>query len=194
MISQTGSIKSGVPLTAADTNRKPGTHPQKTRTEAPPAYTLELSGNENAAAKITGTLESRGLTGLGESASSAAEALRRVVEKLISRQNGSSAFSLNIQVTGISSASMTQAEAAAAISENGDWGVEAVSDRIVSFAKSLAGDDAGKIETLREAIDKGFASVKNALGGKLPDISTQTYDAVMSKLDDWAAGADTVTE
>lgn len=108
--------------------------------------------------------------------------LRDVVEKLILRQqNNTSAFKVNIEILGATGDVQTET-----LPEDSEWGVEAVSDRIVSFAKALSNGDPAKIELLREAIDKGFASAKKTLGGELPEISNQTYDAVMSKLDDWA--------
>jgi hypothetical protein len=108
-------------------------------------------------------------------------ALKDVVEKLIVQQKSSnSTFTVNIEILTAS------ANGPADISQDADWGVEAVSDRIVDFAKSISGGDTSKLEMLREAIDKGFASAKKTLGGKLPSVSMDTYDAVMSKLDAWA--------
>ncbi|HZJ84690.1 MAG TPA: hypothetical protein VFD02_03950 [Syntrophomonadaceae bacterium] len=76
-------------------------------------------------------------------------------------------------------------EAQALIGEGGELSPEKVSDRIVDFAKALSGGDKDKIETLRGAIEKGFEAAAKALGGKLPEISQQTYDLVMEKLDNW---------
>lgn len=75
------------------------------------------------------------------------------------------------------------------ISENGYWGVKQTSERIVSFAKALTGGDASKLEEMREAFEKGFALATKSWGKKLPEISSQTYDAVMKGFDDWAAEA-----
>ena len=38
----------------------------------------------------------------------------------------------------------------------------------------------------RAAVEKGFAMASDALGGALPEISWETHDAVMEKLDAWA--------
>jgi hypothetical protein len=35
-------------------------------------------------------------------------------------------------------------------------------------------------------VENGFQEALDAFGGRLPDISYDTYDAVMKKLDDWA--------
>ena len=78
------------------------------------------------------------------------------------------------------------AEASALISEGGELSPEKVSDRIVEFAKAISGGDKSKIDTFRDAIEKGFAEAARVLGGELPEVSQKTYDLVMQKLDTWA--------
>ena len=73
-----------------------------------------------------------------------------------------------------------------AIAEDGEFGVNAVSDRIVAFAIAISGGDKSKLNTLKAAIDEGFQAVKDIMGGALPDISSKTYDEIMRKLDEWA--------
>lgn len=77
----------------------------------------------------------------------------------------------------------TKAQAQADIADDGYWGVEQTSDRIVSFATALTGGDPSKIEKMREAFEKGFGNATKTWGKKLPDISQRTYEAVMSKFD-----------
>lgn len=81
----------------------------------------------------------------------------------------------------------TIAAAQADVSEDGYWGVDQTSDRLVDFAVALSGGDPDKIELLREAITKGFEQAEAAWGDELPEISQQTFDATMQKLDDWLA-------
>lgn len=81
------------------------------------------------------------------------------------------------------------AQAQEDISEDGYWGVEQTSDRMVDFAKALTGEDASKIEEMRDAIKQGFDEAKKLWGGELPDISQKTYEATMEKLDKWAEEA-----
>jgi hypothetical protein len=76
-------------------------------------------------------------------------------------------------------------EAQAAISEDGDWGVKAVSDRIVQFAIAISGGDKSKYDELKSSIDKGFQEATKTWGGDLPGISQDTYKEVMRKLDAW---------
>lgn len=77
----------------------------------------------------------------------------------------------------------TRKKAQADIAEDGYWGVEQTSDRIVSFATALAGDDSKALEKMRDAFIKGYKQAEKQWGGKLPDISQRTYDAVMKKFD-----------
>lgn len=79
-----------------------------------------------------------------------------------------------------------KAQAQKDIADDGYWGVNQTSDRIIEFAKALVGDDPAKAEQMRAAFEKGFKAATKSWGSKLPDISQRTYDAVMSKFDDWA--------
>ncbi len=91
--------------------------------------------------------------------------------------------------TSIDLNNMTQAEAQDLIAEDGYWGVEKTSDRIVEMAISLGGNDPERLAEIKSGIEKGFQQASDALGGSLPDISMQTYDAVMEKLDIWSQGS-----
>lgn len=84
-----------------------------------------------------------------------------------------------------------KAKAQEAISEDGYWGVNQTSDRIVEFAKALAGDDPAQADKLLDAFKKGFEEATKTWGKDLPDISQQTYDAVVKKFDDWKNGTET---
>ena len=81
----------------------------------------------------------------------------------------------------------TKAQAQADIAEDGYWGVNQTSDRIIDFAKALCGGDPDKIKEMRAAFEKGFKQAGKTWGGELPDISKRTYEAVMEKFDAWAS-------
>ena len=78
----------------------------------------------------------------------------------------------------------TKAQAQADIAEDGYWGVKQTSDRILDFAKALAGDDPDKLENMRAAFEKGYKQAESTWGGELPEISKQTFDAVMKGFDE----------
>lgn len=89
----------------------------------------------------------------------------------------------------------TKLQAQADIAEDGYWGVDQTSQRILDFATALTGGDPDKIEEMREAFQKGYKQAEKTWGGKLPDISQRTYDAVMKGFDDMATAATkTITE
>lgn len=72
------------------------------------------------------------------------------------------------------------------ISEDGYFGVEQTSQRIVDFAINAFGNDPAKLTQMKDAIEKGFKEAAEAFGGMLPEISHQTYAAIMDKLDTFA--------
>jgi hypothetical protein len=124
---------------------------------------------------------------LWEHSQKAYQNLRELVEKLISKQ-GKKLQDLLEGKDVLLIDEDTKAAAAQAISENGEWGVKAVSERIVAFAKAVSGNDKTKIGELKNAIIQGFKEAEKAFGGQLPDISQRTYDEVMRQLDQWEAG------
>ena len=82
----------------------------------------------------------------------------------------------------------TKAQAQADIAEDGYWGVEQTSERILDFAKALSGNDPEKADLLLNAFKKGFEQATKSWGKKLPDISQRTYDAVVEKFEAWKNG------
>lgn len=82
--------------------------------------------------------------------------------------------------------SLSQEDAQALIADDGYFGVEQTSDRIAHLAIGIAGGDIGRLDAIKEGVAQGFQEALDAFGGWLPDISYETYDAVMQKLDDWA--------
>lgn len=78
-------------------------------------------------------------------------------------------------------------QAASAIGENGDWGVDAVATRIMDMAQALSGGDSSKFETLKEATLKGFGQAAKRWGVKdvneMPSITQKTYNEVVKRFD-----------
>lgn len=81
----------------------------------------------------------------------------------------------------------TKAQAQADIAEDGYYGVTQTSERIFDFACALAGDDVEKMKEMQAAFQKGFEQAEKTWGGKLPDISYQTQDAVNKKFEAYYA-------
>ncbi len=72
------------------------------------------------------------------------------------------------------------------VADDGYFGVEKTSQRIFDLAVGIAGGDPSRIEAVKSGVEKGFQEALKAFGDWLPEISYQTYDAVMEKLDEWA--------
>lgn len=81
----------------------------------------------------------------------------------------------------------TKAQAQADIAEDGYYGVSQTSSRIFDFACALAGNDADKMKEMQEAFTKGFKQAEKTWGGKLPDISYETQEAVNKKFEEYFA-------
>ena len=81
----------------------------------------------------------------------------------------------------------TKADAQAAISEDGYWGVAKTSQRIFDFAQALAGDDPEKMKEMQAAVEKGFKQAEEAWGGSLPAICGDTHSAIGKLFDDYYA-------
>lgn len=107
--------------------------------------------------------------------------LRQMVEKLLKQQGLTLKDADKLEID-----EETRLEAQGMIAEGGPLSPEAVSDRIVDFAKAISGGDKEKIGMLRDAIEEGFRAVEKIFGGELPEISKRTYQLVMEKLDKWA--------
>lgn len=118
------------------------------------------------------------------------EQLRSLVEKMMGKQGLTLAkaddmwsFLANGEFTVDEE---TRAQAQKDIEEDGYWGAEATSERILSFAMALTGGDPDKIEDMKDAFIKGFKEATKAWGKELPELSQKTYDKVMEKFDAWA--------
>ena len=72
-----------------------------------------------------------------------------------------------------------------AISEDGEWGVNAVATRIVDMAMSLTGRDSSKVAEMRAAVEKGFKQATGQWGTSLPSICNDTHDEINRRFDYW---------
>lgn len=118
--------------------------------------------------------------------------LRGIVEQMMSKQ-GAAIGKADDMWSFLAGGNFTvsadvKAQAQADIAEDGYWGVNQTSGRILDFAKALSGNDKSKAQELADAFKKGFDQATKAWGGKLPDISQQTYDKVLEKFDNWMNG------
>ena len=117
--------------------------------------------------------------------------LRSIVEKMMTKQgktfNDASDMYAFLRSGNYEVDAATKSQAQADIAEDGYWGVEQTSDRLVSFAQALSGGDSKKAEEMIAAVKEGFEQATKAWGDTLPDICQKTLDATIEKLNKWKA-------
>jgi hypothetical protein len=89
-----------------------------------------------------------------------------------------------IGYTGKPIADMNPDEAKALVSEEGFFGVTQTSNRLADFVLSGGGDNLDTLKAGREGIIRGFKEAEQIWGGKLPDISYETLDKALAKIDE----------
>ena len=119
------------------------------------------------------------------------ERLRTLVSKLFGKQGETweNAFDFLVEID-----EQTRVEAQEMVSEEGYFGVEKTTARIMDFAKAISGGDPSKIDLLRDAVIQGFKNAEELWGDELPEISKKTFDAVMAEFDKWYNEANGITE
>lgn len=153
---------------------------------------------KTSSAKKTYTPDTNLINKLKADADARTSQLKSLVEQMMSKQattygNATDIWSF-LRSGNYTVDPATKAQAQADIAEDGYWGVNQTSDRIIQFATALTGGDPDKIEEMRAAFQKGYEKAEKTWGGELPEISRQTYDAVMKKFDELAANAGISTE
>lgn len=116
----------------------------------------------------------------------------------ISNLSDNALGSLNLAKTFRGAAAMASPEdianAKQSISEDGYWGVNQTSDRLVSMAIALSGGDTSKADEMMAAIEKGYEKATKAWGEKLPQICQDTMAATRQKMNDWKNGTTTAED
>src|SRR6056297_475998 len=173
-IDPTGSAKPlNAPLQEEKAQRKP-TH----QAPAGGADRVSLGGSKKAEATY----------GPGLKVAEPYDLLRQLVVKTLLDQGAASTVDTGSGIIDL--ATLTPEEAQVLVADDGYFGVERTSDRIVEFAINGFGNDPNKIQQMKDSIDKGFKEAQQAFGGALPEISQKTYEAIMEKLDTFAASFD----
>ncbi len=152
-----------------------------------PTTSAKNTSEDNVEKKTT-SANAEEIERLWAEANRATQNLRDLVEQLLKSQGKK----FHDVISGKESLEIdeeTRAAAQLAISEDGECGVQAVSDRIVAFAKAISNNNPEKYEELMKAIDEGFAQAEKALGGQLPEICRKTHEEVKRKMEEWKGGA-----
>lgn len=168
--------------TAADTAK---TAVATSKEEAAAVY----EGSTNTAKKTTYKQDTEIINKLKADAEARTSQLRSLVEKMMTKQGQTIASADDmwkfLAGGNFTVDAATKAQAQKDIAEDGYWGVEQTSDRIIDFAKALTGGDPDLIDKMQKAFEKGFSEATKSWGKELPDISQKTYNAVMEKFQTW---------
>ncbi|MCM1244528.1 MAG: hypothetical protein NC293_02660 [Roseburia sp.] len=124
--------------------------------------------------------------------SSKNQQLQNLVDQLLSKQakkyTSLSQLFTDIKNGNVSVDPSVVSQAQKDIADDGYWGVEQTSDRMVSMAQALSEGDPEKADKMIAAIKKGYEQAAKAWGGELPDICQKTIDAATKKLESWRDG------
>lgn len=107
-----------------------------------------------------------------------------LVQMMMGQQVKSSNIWEQLRTGNFTVDAQTKAQAQKDIADDGYWGVEQTSDRIVKYATALTGGDPDKLDTMISAFEKGYAAAEKQWGGKLPELAQKTRDAVLKKFQD----------
>ena len=110
------------------------------------------------------------------------ERMANLVQQMLGKQITQSNILDAIQEGKFSEEDIEQAKKDTA--EDGYWGVEQTSDRLVKFATALTGGDPDKLDSMIEAFEKGYAEAEKQWGGKLPELTQRTREATLKKFQD----------
>ncbi|MBR4343964.1 MAG: hypothetical protein IKP88_14920 [Lachnospiraceae bacterium] len=165
------------------------------KSETTKAAIYEKSDETAAAAKQERKVDTETIAKLKADAEERMASLRSLVQKMMTKQGQSAAKAgvLDFE-NGTNLAEIfknlevddeTRAQAQADIADDGYWGVEQTSDRMLDFAKALAGNDPSAAKDMLEAIKQGFEEAKKAWGDELPELCQKTMDATLEKVNKW---------
>lgn len=107
--------------------------------------------------------------------------LANKMDKLNANLSQSDLASIGYEGKAISD--LSQDEASQLVSEDGFFGVTQTSNRVADFVLMGAGDDIEKLRAGREGILNGFKEAEQIWGERLPDISYQTLEKTLEKID-----------
>lgn len=157
-------------------------------TYSEPAATYE-SSNASSADKTSTTDRSAIVAKLKADAQSRLDQMQSLVTQMFKKQGITISNADDMWKTlasgNFTADAETIAQAQKDIADDGYWGVSQTSDRIYDFALALSGGDDKKMQDMVKAVEKGFKEATKTWGKELPEISSNTYDAVMKKFDSW---------
>ena len=144
---------------------------------------------------IRGAADADAVRALWTETNEMTDSIRKLLRSILGMQDaGGQGFWARRALGNIEISEADRAHAQELISEDGFFGVEQTTDRIMSFARALVGEDASEeqIERMRAAAQRGFDDVARMFGGfnNLPQVTRDTFNAVMAAFDEWLGRGD----
>ena len=193
-------MNTNIYTTAAEAYNTTNTY-QKNNTKQPVKNDKNPVATEAPAATYTKTEKEKGkyvtlskqnqetIAKLKADADARAEQFRSLVEDMLFKQGKTLSLTDNIYAMlrkgEIEVTPEVQAQAKKDIAEDGYWGVEQTSERLVSFAKAISGDNPEMADKLIAAVEKGFKQATKTWGDELPELCKKTLDVTIEKLKAW---------
>ena len=110
--------------------------------------------------------------------------MANLVKQMLSQQIDKSNMWERLRTGKFTADEATIKQAQADIADDGYWGVEQTSDRLVQYATALTGGDPEKLDMMIAAFEKGYAAAEKTWGGTLPSIAQRTREATLKKFQD----------
>ena len=151
---------------------------------------FELNILDTYTPSVEGAADPATIDRLWQETNHAGEAIRKLVQAMLGKADASGQGFWAVRTQRhFKLSEEDRAQALEMISEDGFFGVKQTTARIMDFAKALVGENASEdqINNMRDAVQKGFDEVARLFGGfdNLPDVTKQTYDAIMKAFDEW---------
>lgn len=187
-VNQTGSFQTTDVVNTASKEKST----QYKATQETLQETTQAATYEKSELKVTGKKDTATIERLKADAEERTAQLRSLVEKMMTKQG--MAYTSSTDIFALLREGKLEVDpeianqAAKDIAEDGYWGVEQTSERLVSFAKALAGNDPEKADKMIAAVEKGFKQATRAWGDELPGICKETLEVTRQKLTDWKNG------
>lgn len=174
---------------AAQTTDAKQTEAANTEAKKPDVDRVEISPDAKVTTKMTDAERADLVKSLKDDLANQTSRFTSMMTRMFQKQGITAAtgddFWKQIASGNFTVDAQTKADAQAAISEDGYWGVKQTSQRIFDFAKALAGDDPEQMKKMQAAVEKGFSQAEDAWGGSLPGICGDTHTAINKLFDDY---------
>ena len=184
--------------TASEETSSKGTSTKETAPKESEAASFEKNGGHSYSSSATRKTYKMDTETVERLKSENEQRMANLVKQMLSQQIDKSNMWERLRTGNFTADAATIKQAQADIADDGYWGVEQTSDRLVQYATALTGGDPEKLDTMIAAFEKGYAAAEKTWGGKLPELAQRTREATLKKFQDlknqYAKSSGSVTE